>query len=202
MKRYSSAATEGALLLADENGKLDTKYMIDIYESDDDLVVNIGNTDLQMFFGRYKDTDGTEKMWLKQLRLAEEQDVCKPASNPYSVLTLMLSEQGPAYGHTISKDYDWATYSDVFPEQGTFACNVKSQVIDCPTSAVNPWLSERISYDCNPLEVNMRKSKVIPPENSVALAQMVLDAAKPLVTNAMEEYSKDDTWKKITWKVQ
>lgn len=200
MKRYNSASTEGTLYLADENGTLDTKYMIDIYESDNEFVLNIGNTDLQMFFGKYKDTDGTEKLWLQKIRLAEEQDVCKPASNPYSVLTLILAEQGPAYGHMLSKDYDWATYSDVFPEQGTFTCNTKSQVIDCPTSAVNPWLSEKIAYECNPLEVTMEKSKIIPPENGFTLAQQVLDAAKPLVTEVMAKFSKDDSWKKLTWK--
>lgn len=202
MKRYNSASTEGTLYLADENGTLDAKYMIDIYESDNEFVLNIGNTDLQMFFGKYKDTDGTEKLWLQKIRLAEEQDVCKPASNPYSVLTLVLAEQGPAYGHLISKDYDWATYSDVFPEQGTFTCNTKSQVIDCPTSTVNPWLSEKIAYECNPLEVTMEKSKIIPPENGFALAQQVLDAVKPLVTEAMAKFSKDDSWKKITWKAE
>lgn len=202
MKRYTTYATDGALILADENGKFDTKFMVDIYDDDDQLVLNIGNTDIQIFFGKYKDTEGTEKIWLKKIRLAEEQDVCKPASNPYSVLTLDLAEQGPAYGHAISKDYDWATYSDVFPEQGTFTCNTKSQVIDCPTSAVNPWLSEKIAYDCNPLEVNMKKSKVIPPENGFALAQQVLDVAKPLVTEIMKKFSKNDSWKKITWKAE
>lgn len=202
MKRYNSAATEGTLYLADKDGKLDTKYMIDTYDSNDSFVLNIGNIDLQIIFGKYTDTDGKEVLWLKQIQLAVEQDVCKPATNPYDIYLLELSEQGPGYGHAISKNYEWNTFSDNFPEQGTFECNTKSQVIDCPTSTVNPWLSERIAYDCNPLEVNMKKSKVIPPENGFALAQKVLDAAKPLVTGIMSKYSKDDTWKKITWLAQ
>lgn len=201
MKRYASWDTEGALILADENGKIDTKYMIQIFDDNDQFVLNIGNTGMQIIFAKYKNAEGQEKMWLKEIVSAKEEDVCKPASNPYTNLKLELSEQGPGYGHMLSKDFQWITFNDIFPEQGTFTCNIKNQTVECP-SPDNFLLSNKIAYECNPLYIDITKSKIIPPEKGFAMAQQVLDTVKPLVTKVMTAYSKNNSWKKITWKAQ